>query len=126
MVNVPEPPVNVQFPEIVFPLTVPIIASVFPIGVPDWIVRSNLPFTCPLKVPLRVKEPVSVSPELKQGEMEVNLKFETLMVPLLFCWSVVLKPKAGNCLEAELRFGVARRPGATGLQLAVEEFSDTG
>jgi hypothetical protein len=89
MVNLPEPvqpvlPVNVQLPEIVFPAALPVSVRVLPDGVPDCTINPNLPFTCPLRFPDSVNEPVSVSPLTKQGELVVNWKFKTLTEPLLF------------------------------------------
>ena len=89
MVNVPFPvqpllPVRVHVPEIVLPFAVPDSASVLPLGDPDSTVKPNFPFTAPLKFPLSVKEPVSVSPETKHGELVVKLKLETLSEPSPF------------------------------------------
>src|SRR5579864_8440899 len=86
IVNVPEPvqpvpPIRVQLPEMVFPLTVPVSESVLPAGVPDVTVMPNEPFTWPLKFPLSVKDPDSVSPETKHDELVVNLKFVTFSDP---------------------------------------------
>lgn len=86
MVNVPFPvqpllPVKVHVPEIVFPFAVPDSASVLPVGDPDCTLKPNFPFTFPLKSPLRVKEPLSFSPETKQGELVVKLKLDTLNDP---------------------------------------------
>jgi hypothetical protein len=89
MVNVPFPvqpllPVRVHVPETVLPFAVPDSASVLPLGDPDSTVKPNFPFTAPLKFPLSVKEPVSVSPETKHGELVVKLKLETLSEPSPF------------------------------------------
>jgi hypothetical protein len=94
MVNVPFPvqpllPVKVHVPEIVLPLAVPESASVLPVGDPDSTVKPNFPFTFPLKSPLSVKEPPSVSPETKQGELVVKLKLETVSDPSPFPFSEV-------------------------------------
>jgi hypothetical protein len=52
----------------------------------------NVPFTLPLKSPLRVKFPVSVvCPSIKHEPVEVKLKFEMLTEPPLVSVSVVLK-----------------------------------
>src|SRR5215475_12934857 len=90
MVKVPFPvqppvPVKVQVPEMVLPFAVPSSASELPDGSPDCTFIPKVPFTFPLKFPLSVKEPVSVSPETKQGEFVVNLKLVMLSVPSLFC-----------------------------------------
>lgn len=103
MENVPEPvqpglPVNVQLPEIVFPATLPVNLRVFPDGVPDCTIIAKLPFTWPLKFPVRVNEPVAVSPMTKHGELVVNLKFKTLTEPLLFTWSDVPKARTVELL----------------------------
>lgn len=87
-------------PEIVLPATVPTRARVFPDGVPEATVNPNFPLIWPLKFPLRVKEPVSVCPATKHGELEVNLKFRTVTEPSLFCWSEVPKAKTVELLLA--------------------------
>ena len=86
IVNVPLPvqpplPVSVHAPEIVLPLVVPESASVLPVGDPDSTVKPNFPFAVPLKFPLSVKEPLSVSPETKHGEFALNWKLEMLSEP---------------------------------------------
>jgi hypothetical protein len=96
MVNVPFPvqpllPVRVHVPEIVLPFALPESASVLPVGDPDSTVKPNFPFTAPLKFPLSVKEPVSVSPETKHGELVVKLKLETLSEPSPFSFNEVPK-----------------------------------
>src|SRR5262249_27914255 len=98
MVKVPFPvqpplPVKVQVPEMVLPFAVPSSASVLPDGSPDCTFIPKVPFTFPLKLPLSVKEPVSVSPETKQGEFVVNLKLVTLSVPSLFSCNEVPNAK---------------------------------
>jgi len=103
MENVPDPvqpglPVNVQFPEIVFPAALPVNVRVFPVGVPDCTVIPKLPVSWPLKFPDRANEPVSVSPVTKQGELVVNLKFKTLTEPLLSTWSDVPKARTVESL----------------------------
>lgn len=100
MVKVPEPvqvelPLNVQVPVIVFPATVPDRASVLPAGVPECTVIPNLPFTLPLRSPLKVNEPVSVSPDVKHGEFVVKLKFVKATDPSLLTVIVVPKAKTG-------------------------------
>src|SRR5579872_1114290 len=99
MVKVPEPvqlelPVNVQVPVIVFPATVPDRASAFPAGVPDRTLMPNLPFTLPLRSPLKVNEPVSVSPDVKHDEFVVKLKFVKATDPSLL--TVIVVPKANT------------------------------
>jgi hypothetical protein len=96
MVKVPFPvqpllPVKVHVPEIVLPFAVPLSVRVLPAGDPDCTVKPNLPFTFPLKLPLSVKEPLSVSPETKHGELVVKLKLETLSELSLFTVSAVPK-----------------------------------
>ena len=100
MVNVPDPvqvelPVKVQLPVIVFPFTVPTRASALPVGVPDCTVMPNLPFTLPLKSPLKVNEPVSVSPDVKHDESVVKLKFVKATDPLLLL-TVIVVPNANT------------------------------
>ena len=91
----PELPVNVQLPEIVLPpLTFPLSASMLPEGVPDCTFMPNLPFTFPLRFPLSVKDPVSVSPDAKHGEFVVKLKFTTVNEPSLFTVNPVPKLKS--------------------------------
>ena len=68
----PEPPESVQVPEIVFPVAVPISVRVLPAGDPDRTFIPNEPETLPLKFPLSVNVPDSVSPETKQGEFVEN------------------------------------------------------
>ncbi len=68
----------------VLPLPVPESASVLPAGDPDCTVKPNFPFTIPLKFPLSVKEPLSVSSDTKHGELVVKLKLETLSEPSPF------------------------------------------
>jgi hypothetical protein len=99
IVNVPFPvqpelPVKVQVPEMVLPLTFPFSASELPDGVPDCTFIPNLPFTFPLKFPLRVNDPVSVSPDAKHGEFVVKLKFTTVNEPSLFTVNPVPKLKS--------------------------------
>src|SRR4051812_23371045 len=103
MVKVPFPlqpplPVRVQVPEIVFPFAVPESASVLPAGDPDSTVNPNFPFTFPLKSPLSVNEPASVSPETKHAESVVKLKLETLNEPSPFTFSEVPKAKTVELL----------------------------
>jgi hypothetical protein len=77
-------PVRVQVPVTALFFTVPCNVRVLPLGVPDWMVIPNPPVTFPLKFPLRVKDPVSVSPEAKHGDELVKLKLVTVTsVPLL-------------------------------------------
>jgi len=89
----PVPPVRVHVPVIVLPFTVPDRASVLPAGVTDCTVIPNLPATFPLKFPLRVNEPVSVSPETKQVEFVVKLKLVIFSESSLFTASAVPKLK---------------------------------
>ena len=108
MVNVPEPvqpvpPVNVHVPEIVLPLAVPESVRVLPAGDPESTLKPNLPSTWLLKFPLRVNDPLSVSPETKQGEFVVKLKFEIVRDPSLFTLSDVPKVKTGVPLPLLIR-----------------------
>lgn len=96
MMKVPFPvqplvPVKVHVPEIVLPFAVPDSASVLPVGDPDCTLKPNFPFTLPLKSPLRVKEPLSVSPETKQDELVVKLKLETVSDPSPFTFNELPK-----------------------------------
>src|SRR5579862_533065 len=90
MVKLPEPvqpvlPVRVQVPVMVLPFaTVPLSFNVLPDGDPDCTVMPKLPFTWPLKFPPRVKDPLSVSPVPKHGELVVKLKLLTLTDPSPF------------------------------------------
>src|SRR5579871_1409760 len=77
----PVPPVSVQVPLMVLPVAVPVSLRVFPDGLPEATVNPKLPLTLPLKLPLRVKEPLSVSPDTKQGELVVKLKLEMVSEP---------------------------------------------
>jgi len=101
MVKVPEPvqlelPVNVQLPVMVLPFTLPVRARVFPEGDLETTVMPNLPLAWPLKFPASVKEPLSVSPDAKQGEFVLKLKFEMLIEPSLLTVIDVPKVKAGE------------------------------
>ena len=101
MVKVPFPvqpplPVKVHVPQSVLPFAVPLSASVLPDGSPDCTFMPKAPFTFPLKFPLSLNEPVSVSPETKQGEFVVNLKLVTLNEPSLFSFNEVPKAKQSN------------------------------
>jgi len=101
--KVPEPvqpplPVKFHFPEIVFPATVPVSIRLLPEGTPDITDIPKLPETCPLKFPLRPNEPLSVSPEAKQGELVVNWKFVMFSDPSPFSTSDVAKLKTVELL----------------------------
>jgi hypothetical protein len=99
MVKLPEPvqpllPVKVQVPVMVLPFaTVPFSFRELPDGDPDCTVMPKLPFTWPLKFPPSVKEPLSVSPEAKHGELVVKLKLATLTDPSPFTDSDVPNAK---------------------------------
>jgi hypothetical protein len=67
--------------------------SVLPAGDPDCTLMPNEPFTLPLKLPLKVNEPDSVSPETKHEELEVKLKFVTVSEPSVFTVNDVPKLK---------------------------------
>ena len=101
MVKLPEPvqpplPVNDQVPEIVLPFAVPESVSVLPEGDPERTLRPKLPFIWPLKFPLNMNEPLSVSPETKQAESVVKLKFEIDNELSPFTFSDVPKVNAGD------------------------------
>ena len=89
IVKVPDPvqpvlPVRVHVPEIVLPFADPDRTSAFPEGVPDWTFNPNFPVIFPLKFPLSVKDPLSVSFDAKQGEFVVKLKLEMVNDPSPF------------------------------------------
>ena len=65
----PELPARVQFPVMELPATVPFSISVLPPGDPDCTFIPNDPDMLPLKFPLRVNDPVAVSPFTKHGEL---------------------------------------------------------
>ncbi len=96
MVNIPcplhPPPVRVQSPEMVFPVTFPFVKlRTLPLVLPVMVIP-NVPMTLPLELPLRVNEPVSVVvSEAKQGAVDVNMKLLTLTVLPLPCVKVVEK-----------------------------------
>jgi hypothetical protein len=77
----PVPPVSDHVPEIEFPFAVPDSVSVFPAGFPDVTTNPNLPVTFPLKFPLSVNDPLSVSPDTKHGEFVEKLKLVMLNDP---------------------------------------------
>jgi len=101
-VKFPEPvhpapvPVSVHVPETVLLLfAVPCNDSLllpFEPVAPDCTVSVNAPMTVPLKLPLKLKPPVSVDPEPKHGELVVNLKFVTVSSPVPIEVSTVVKP----------------------------------
>jgi len=90
----PEPPANFQVPEIVFPCAVPESVRVLVDGDVDCTVIPKEPFTWPLKLPLKVNDPVSVPPEEKHDESVMNLKFEIVKEPSPFTESDVPNAKA--------------------------------
>lgn len=75
------PPLNVQLPVMVLPLTTPDKVRVLPPGDPDCTFNPNLPATLPLKFPLRANEPLSVSPDTKHGEFVETPKLLMVRVP---------------------------------------------
>ena len=93
-------PLIVHLPEIVFPFAVPCKVSVFPAGVPEFTVNPNVPFVLPLKFPLRVNDPLSVSPETKHPELLLKVNLEMLNDPSPFTTSDVPKLKAVTLLES--------------------------
>lgn len=96
----PVPPVKVQVPEIVLPVTAPDSVSVLPDGVPDLIVKPNVPVVWPLKLPANVNDPDSVSPDTKHGELVLKLKFVMFNDPSLLSCSDVPNVKTGDPLVA--------------------------
>jgi hypothetical protein len=78
----------------VFPFAVPLSVSVLPEGVPDFTTIPNVPFTLPLKLPLRANDPVAVWPEVKHGDAEVMVRFVTLSEPSPLTTSDVPSEKA--------------------------------
>ena len=76
------------------PFTVPVSANVFPEGDTDCTFMPNLPFTLPLKFPLNVKDPLSVSDE-KQDVLLVKLKLVIVTDPSPLDVMVVPNVKAG-------------------------------
>ena len=92
----PDTPVSVQFPEMVLPVTAPLVrVRTFCVAPPEnsvVMVIPNVPVTFPLKLPARVKLPVSdVSLPEKQGPFVVNVKLLMLSPPPLACVNVVEK-----------------------------------
>ena len=99
IVKVPVPvqpllPVRVQVPDTVLPATTPLSTSVFAEVPCDLMVMPKVPSVWPLRFPLKPKDPVSVSPEAKQGEVVVKLKLLMVNEPLLLDDRVVPKVKA--------------------------------
>lgn len=100
MVKLPDPaqpelPVRVHVPVIVFPVTAPVRAKVLPVGVEDCTVIPNLPLTLPLKFPLNVNDPLSLS-DAKHGELVVKLKFVMFNDP---SWLTVIDVPNANTEE---------------------------
>lgn len=98
MVKLPDPvqpelPVRVHVPVIVFPVTAPVRAKVLPVGVEDCTIIPNLPLTLPLKFPLNVNDPLSLS-DAKHGELLVKLKFVMFNDPSLL--TVIDVPNANT------------------------------
>ena len=58
--------------------------------------KPNAPMAFALKFPLGAKDPVSVSPETKQGDEVVKVKFVTVTLVPLPCIKVVDREKAGE------------------------------
>ena len=99
--NVPFPvqpglPVSDQWPEMVFPLTVPDRVRLLPPGDPEATFIPNCPATLPVKFPLSAKVPLSVSPLTKQAELLEKLKL--LMLSVLFELSVIEVLNASTCV----------------------------
>lgn len=94
----PVAPVSVHVPEMVLPATLPWRVSTFfvPVDIVV-IIIPNVPATLPLKLPLRLNEPVcEVCSDAKQEPVDVKVKSVTLRVLLLPCVKVVEKLKAGD------------------------------
>jgi hypothetical protein len=88
-------PVRVHVPEIVFPFTVPFMASVLLFGLPDIKLRPKLPLTLPLKFPLSTNDPVSLV-TVNEHASEVKLKLLTVTDdPLPVAVKLVPKAKTG-------------------------------
>lgn len=85
----PNPPARVHVPEIVFPFAVPLSVSVLPEGVPDFTIIPNVPFTLPLKFPVKPNDPEAVWPEVKHGDADVMVRFVTVSDPSPFTASDV-------------------------------------
>ena len=83
------PPDRVQLPEMVLPITFPLkLRTLLVVPV---MVSPNEPCTLPLKLPLRVNEPISVVvSEAKQGAVDVKVKVVTLS-PLPLPWVKVVE-----------------------------------
>lgn len=88
-------PVKFQVPVMALLLTVPWRASVFPLGVAEVIVSWKVPVILPLKLPLRMNDPVSVTAEVKQPVEVVNVRFVPVTVLPLLCVREVVNAKAG-------------------------------
>jgi hypothetical protein len=104
MVKVPFPvhpaePVRVQFPLTLFPFTVPARVKVFPAGDFDCTINPSFPLRLPLKFPVAPNVPLAVSPEAKQDEFVVKLKFVTERIP--FPCEVRFVPKVKAVVPAE-------------------------
>jgi hypothetical protein len=82
-------PLSVQVPVMVLPFAVPFMVRVAPDGVADCTLKPKLPFTLPLKLPLRVNDPVSELTVCKHGELELNLKLLMASEPSPFTMSEV-------------------------------------
>lgn len=81
-------PVSFHVPVIVLLFTVPWSTRVLPLGVPEVIVNWNAPVIFPVKLPLKIKEPVCVPPEVKHGVDVEKLRFVPVTVLPLLCSEV--------------------------------------
>ena len=70
-------PVSAHVPVILLLLTLPFRVNVLPPGEPERMVKPKTPVIFPLKSPPTPNDPVWVSPETKQGDDVVNVKFVT-------------------------------------------------
>ncbi len=104
MLKVPLPvqpvPLSVHWPLMVFPLKVPLRVSVSPTGLVELMVMPKEPVTLPLKLPARLKLPLSVPAFLKHGEADVKVKLLMVTEPSPISVSEVPKVKTGLLEES--------------------------
>lgn len=104
MLKVPLPlqptPLSVHWPLMVFPLALPLRVSMSPVGFVELIVIPNDPVTLPLKLPDKLKVPVSVPAFLKHGEADVKVKLLIVTLPSPFSTSDVPNVKTGLLEES--------------------------
>jgi hypothetical protein len=99
-------PLKFQLPVIVLSLTVPVMVSVFPGGVPEVMVNWKAPVTAPLKFPLRTNDPVCVPPEVKQGVAVEKTRFVPVTAVPLFCISEVVKVRFSDPVSVAVQLPV--------------------